>query len=132
MKRIFAFLMICLISNAHSAFEISQNTVVVTPPQDEYESYFLNNDEIRIDKYRTKDIDEYTTNLQIEALDEYEQNIPDNVQPPALSPTQEKLAQILGTLLVYYFNAQQTAHAYFQEIKEAINNWYATLAKAIK
>lgn len=132
MKKIFALLMICLINNAHSAFEVSQATVIVSPPQDEYESYFLNNDELRIDKYLKKDSDEYTTNLEIEVLDEYDQHISDAVQPPTLSPTQERLAQILGTLLVYYFNAQQTAHAYFQEIKEVLNNWYTTLAKAIK
>lgn len=132
MKRIFALLMVCLINNAHSAFEVSQATVIVSPREDEYESYFLNNDEIRIDKYHQRDIDEYTNTLQIEVLDEYDQNISDDVQPPTLSPTQEKLAQILGTLLVYYFNAQQTAHAYFQEIKEALNNWYAALAKAVK
>ena len=133
MKKLFTFLLICLVNTTQSALDISEHSVRITSKEDDYESYFLNSDEMRVDKYLKKEIDEYTTtDLEVQVFDEYDQNVSQDTQPPALSPTQEKLAQILGKLLIYYFNAQQAAHAYFQEIKEIISNWYVIITKTIK
>lgn len=57
-------------------------------------------------------------------LDEYDQNITDNVQSPKISFAKALLTEMLGSLLVRYITMRETARIYFHDFKEVLNKWY--------
>ena len=93
-------------------------------------------EQLAVDKYPgqyTQDyanIDEYTNNEQEQCtIDEYDQQICDTVQPPAVSNTQIFLASIAGKMLLYYMILQQTATMYLHEIKDFLAQWIHNISK---
>jgi len=120
--------MVALVGSNSNAFD----DLVATPKRSlkpQKTARFLDATEQPIDEYTHTDEythkDEYAHKEDsIQDVEEYDQNISDNVQLPKISPAKELLAKVFGELLVRYISMREIARIYFQEVKEALNKWY--------
>jgi hypothetical protein len=132
MKKMMIILIVALgssKSSADNAFEDLQST----PHEDVYEcidnTCFLEiaADDESVTINRTVEEqgnqDEVVVTQQ-DQLDEYDQNVSDNVQPPKISAAQQMLARVFGELLVRYINMKELARVYFHEVKDVLAKWY--------
>ena len=62
-------------------------------------------------------------------IDEYDQNVTDNVTSPTISSTEAFIREFLGALLVRYINVRETARIYYKEIKDMFMQWYHSIIK---
>lgn len=65
-----------------------------------------------------------------EAIDEYDQNVTDNVAPVQVSSAEVLFHQAMGALLVHYINLRESAREYFEEAKNLLIQWYHSIIKA--
>jgi hypothetical protein len=123
MKKTLFVLMVSLVSSNSSAFEDLQSTPKTELPR--CESCFLDVDNKQTDKY-TQQLSE----RQEQDLDEYDQNVTDNVKPPKVSNAQAMFKEIMGSLLVRCIALRELAQVYFKEFKETFARWYHNIIKA--
>ncbi|HLC06826.1 MAG TPA: hypothetical protein VJJ26_01435 [Candidatus Babeliales bacterium] len=115
MQKMLMVLMVALVSSNSSAFEDLRST-----PKETFRAQnerFLDAADQVVDEYTHKED-------ALENIDEYDQNVTDNVQPPTISPAKALLTEILGSLLVRYISMRETMRIYFQDLKQVLNKWY--------
>jgi hypothetical protein len=130
MQKMMIVLMVSLGSSNSNAFEDLQST-----PKKSYEcvnnnSFLEQNSQMRsaviVDEYSNKeDGVEVVGIVEVDDVDDYEQAISNDVQPPKISAAQQMLAKVFGELLVRYISMREIARVYFHELKAALNNWYS-------
>ncbi len=116
MKKTLIVLMVALVGSTSNAFD----DLTATPKkslQPQETSRFLDTTEQPVDEYSHKED-------SFQDVEEYDQNISDNVQSPKISPAKELLAKVFGELLVRYISMREMARIYFQDVKDALNKWY--------
>lgn len=59
-----------------------------------------------------------------EIMDEYDQNITDNVKPPVISPLQAMCQELLAGLLIRYIIMREMTYTYLERVKNTITQWY--------
>jgi hypothetical protein len=134
MKKIAIVLGVVLISNVSNAFYGSQ-LIQREYDQDPSQISFLDAADNLKDEYgyqQTNQTDEYQViqqNNQI-AIDEYDQHVCDEAQPEKVSDAQALIKEMFGFVLIQYMAIKEITHAYYAEIKQAVNKWFTTLIKA--
>ena len=123
MKKIVIFLVVALVSSNSRAFEDLRSTPTRSISECQDNDHFLDIAGQPADEYN------HTEEMQ-QDIDEYDQNVSDNVQPPTISPAKEMLARVLGSLLVRYISMREIARAYCKEFKDIIAKWYGSIVKA--
>ena len=73
--------------------------------------------------------DEYSYGEDQNDIDEYDQNICDDVCPPKISPAKALLTELLGSMLIRYIAMRELARGYFQDIKDVLAKWYNSIIK---
>ncbi|HSC24617.1 MAG TPA: hypothetical protein VLB80_00165 [Candidatus Babeliales bacterium] len=75
-------------------------------------------------------MDEYGHNNDESCLDEYDQHVCDDVQPPKISAAKALLTEILGSALVRYIILREWINGYCRKIKGIISAWFICEPKA--
>ena len=131
MKKMAIVLGIVLVSNVNNAFYGSQ--LIQKEYDREYSKpHFLDAADNFEEEYGYSAGDEYQENqegCQID-IDEYDQHICDEVQPPKISAAEALIKEMLGFMLIQYIAIREMTHTYCKEIKESIQKWFTMFMKA--
>lgn len=119
MKKMLMVMIFTLVSNNY-AFEDLQTTKIYK--KEEQANTFLDASSPRIEEYEDMD-------NGLSHLDEYDQNITDNIIPPKVGAAEAMFKQALGALLIRYISLKETARIYFIEVKNVLAQWYHTIIK---
>lgn len=121
MKKMLMALTIVLVSTQGRAFNDLQSTQnsILNPSKESF---------LDVAQELTSEYVYHDDGLMVE---EYDQNVSDNVQPPKICPAKELLTRTIGSLLVHCLNLQNNAHLCFQEIKNAVSRWYTMVREII-
>lgn len=120
MKKRAILLVIILISNTQNAFQGSQ--LIQQEIGEEHSTLsFLDVAEKQDNKRYLEDSD---------VIDEYDQNVCDDVSPAAISPLQVSLTNIMGKIFVNCLIMKEMASNYFTEFKTLINKWLSMVIKS--
>lgn len=138
MKKIAIALIAALMSNNSSAFQDFQSTPRTLAPEQEVrflETHADINRYVPIDEYTDQDEymdqDKYVEyDDRLKDLDEYDQNITDNVASPKIGTAEAFLREVLGSLLIRYISMRETARLYCKEVKDILIQWYHRIIKA--
>ena len=133
MKKMVIAFIVALASGNSNAFEDLQST----PPTlqfNEKRTFFLDaNSEEAIEYMQQEEREKESQVLvheELENIEEYDQNITDNVTSPKVSTAEAIIRQALGELLIRYISLKEAASVYFAEIKDAFFKWYQNMVKA--
>lgn len=120
MKKMVIVLMAAMVSSNSSAFEDLEATshTIITEEQ----TTFLDaSTPINACSYQEEDV---------QGIDEYDQNVTDNVTPPKVSTTEAMFKEMLGAVLVRYISLREVAREYFTEAKNVVMQWYQKIVNA--
>jgi hypothetical protein len=137
MKKMIIAFMVALVSVNSNTFEDLQST----PPTLQFDQHnvfleantsageeaieYAQNEEEKEKESTAVVIDEESENME-----EYDQNVTDNVNAPKISNAEALIRQALGELLIRYISLKEVASVYFAEIKDAFFHWYQNIVKA--
>ena len=119
MKKMVIVLMVTMISSNSSAFEdleATPHTIVNEEP-----AAFL-------DASSPIDENSYQED-ELQGIDEYDQNVTDNVTSPKISAAEAMFKEMLGAMLVRYISLREIAREYFTEVKNVLMQWYQRMVK---
>jgi K+-transporting ATPase c subunit len=142
MKKIAMVFGVALISSVNNGFYGSQ-LIQKEYDQEEYsQPRFLDADRPS-DEYIYMAVDEYQENSQDNQapadnqvtvdnqtdVAEYDQHVCDEVKPPKISAAEALIKEMLGYMLVQYLAFKEMTHAYCNDIKAALQKWFAVLMR---
>jgi len=115
MKKMVIILAVTLASNTSNAFQGNQLA------QKE-----------NVQKYNTNRFDDEYNNNQSDQqdIDEYDQYVCDDVQPPKVSKAEALLKEMLSFVLVRCIAMREIGTVYFKELKDLVNKWLSVWVKA--
>lgn len=68
--------------------------------------------------------EEYNDSIDQHTINEYDQYVCDDIQPPKISAVRAMLTELLGALLVRYITMREMARIYFKEFKDTVSKWF--------
>lgn len=120
MKKMVIVLMVTMVSSNSCAFDDLQattRTIVNEEPTTFLDASSLVNE----DSYQED---------EVQGIDEYDQNVTDNVIPPKISQAEVMFKEMLGAVLVRYISLREVAREYFTEAKNVVMQWYQKIVNA--
>lgn len=116
MNRVFIFLMVMShtgLLGAHSGLgNIKKDNIQI---KDTF-AVVADNNHCAVESYNTVQND-------VDDLEEYEQQICDNVTPPKISTMQAYLTSIAGAILIRMIIMREITQKYFAVVKQSIGHW---------
>lgn len=120
MKKVVLVLVVVVVSSTNNAFQGSQLIQKDAPCG--YNQRFLDAESPR---------DEYVHVEENQSdIDEYDQNVCDNVQPPKISVLEASLRDIMGKILVHCLIVKEMATVCLKEVTDTLNKWFTVVLKA--
>lgn len=119
MKKMAIVLMVTMVSSNSSAFDDLQSTPHTI--LNEESTTFL-------DAGSLVNEDSYQEN-EVQGINEYDQNVTDNVMSPKVSTAEAMFKEMLGAALVRYISLREIAREYFNEAKNVLMQWYQKIVK---
>lgn len=123
MKKMLTVVMVTLISNS-SAFEDLQSTAPMHEQLQAQPTNLLDASLPIAQEYLEEEED------TLQNIDEYDQNISDNIIPTKIGNAEALFKEALGALLVRYMSLKEIARTYFEEVKNRLTKWYHNLTNA--
>lgn len=142
MKKIAIVFGVALISNANNGFYGSQliqkeydqeytqpRFLDAGKPSDEYIYVEIDENQESSQENQTS-VDNQTTVDDQGDVAEYDQHVCDEVKPPKISSAEALIKEMFGFVLIQYITIKEMTHAYCQEIKQTLQQWFSVFTKA--